>query len=243
MTCAYSPNGDLVACGGLDNLCSVYKIPGANSAKDTSAGQQRTYAELAQHEGYLSCCRFIRDDEIITSSGDSTCILWDVEVKTPKCIFNDHTGDVMSVSIFDGNDSFVSGSCDATAKLWDHRQGQGKNCVKTFAGTFDCLLACLPVCLLACLPVYLFACLPVYLLACLSACLFICLPVYLLVCLSACLPVCLSACLLVCLPACLFACLLVLPFFCLFCLFFACFACYCLLLSFFVESRHCFIIC
>jgi len=134
MTCAYSPNGDLVACGGLDNLCSVYKIPGANSAKDTSAGQQRTYAELAQHEGYLSCCRFIRDDEIITSSGDSTCILWDVEVKTPKCIFNDHTGDVMSVSIFDGNDSFVSGSCDATAKLWDHRQGQGKNCVKTFAG-------------------------------------------------------------------------------------------------------------
>lgn len=23
MTCAYSPNGDLVACGGLDNLCSV----------------------------------------------------------------------------------------------------------------------------------------------------------------------------------------------------------------------------
>jgi len=131
MTCAYSPNGELVACGGLDNLCSVYKIP---SKQDNAAGQQRTYAELAQHEGYLSCCRFIKDDEIITSSGDSTCILWDVEAKQAKAIFNDHTGDVMSVSIFDQNDTFVSGSCDATAKLWDHRAGPGRNCVKTFPG-------------------------------------------------------------------------------------------------------------
>jgi guanine nucleotide-binding protein G(I)/G(S)/G(T) subunit beta-1 len=129
MTCAYSPSGNLVACGGLDNLCSVYKLP--QGGKDT--GAQKTYAELAQHEGYLSCCRFIRDDEVITSSGDSTCILWDVETKTPKAIFNDHTGDVMSVSVFDSKDMFVSGSCDATAKLWDHRQN-GKNCIKTFPG-------------------------------------------------------------------------------------------------------------
>jgi len=129
MTCAFSPSGNLVACGGLDNLCSVYKLP--QGGKDSAA--QKTYAELAQHEGYLSCCRFIRDDEIITSSGDSTCILWDVETKTPKAIFNDHTGDVMSVSVFDSKDIFVSGSCDATAKLWDHRQN-GKNCIKTFHG-------------------------------------------------------------------------------------------------------------
>jgi guanine nucleotide-binding protein G(I)/G(S)/G(T) subunit beta-1 len=129
MTCAYSPSGNLVACGGLDNLCSVYKLP---SSKDGTAQQQKTYGELAQHEGYLSCCRFIRDDEIVTSSGDSTCILWDVEAKSPKAIFNDHTGDVMSVAIFDANEQFVSGSCDATAKLWDHRQA--KACVKTFPG-------------------------------------------------------------------------------------------------------------
>lgn len=129
MTCAYSPSGNYVACGGLDNLCSVYKLGQGNR---DGVSQQRTYAELAQHEGYLSCCRFIRDDEIITSSGDSTCILWDVEAKTPKAIFNDHTGDVMSVSIYDAKDTFVSGSCDSTAKLWDHRTG--KHCVKTFLG-------------------------------------------------------------------------------------------------------------
>jgi len=131
MTCAYSPSGNMVACGGLDNLCSVYKLP-SNAALPKDGQQQKTYGELAQHEGYLSCCRFLHDDEIITSSGDSTCILWDVESKTPKAIFNDHQGDVMSVSIFDSQDYFVSGSCDSTAKLWDHR-GK-KACMKTFGG-------------------------------------------------------------------------------------------------------------
>jgi len=128
MTCSYSPSGQMVACGGLDNLCSVYRLPGAG--KDT--GPQKTYAELAQHEGYLSCCRFVRDEEILTSSGDSTCILWDVESKAPKAIFNDHTGDVMSVSICEANKTFISGSCDSTAKLWDYRDK--KTCVKTFVG-------------------------------------------------------------------------------------------------------------
>jgi guanine nucleotide-binding protein G(I)/G(S)/G(T) subunit beta-1 len=128
MTCAYSPSGNLVACGGLDNLCSVYKLP----AGQKEGAQQKTYGELAQHEGYLSCCRFIGDAEIITSSGDSTCILWDVETKTPKAIFNDHQGDVMSVTTHSESGTFVSGSCDATAKLWDYRAE--KRCQKTFPG-------------------------------------------------------------------------------------------------------------
>jgi guanine nucleotide-binding protein G(I)/G(S)/G(T) subunit beta-1 len=127
MTCGYAPSGNLVACGGLDNLCTVYKIEGA-----PAAGQQKAHAELAQHEGYLSCARFIDDNEVVTSSGDSTCILWDVESKTAKSIFRDHTGDVMSVSIYDKGNTFVSGSCDSTAKLWDMREA--KACVKTFMG-------------------------------------------------------------------------------------------------------------
>lgn len=130
MTCAYSPTGNMVACGGLDNLCSIYKLPSVKGSE--GAVQQKTHGELAQHEGYLSCCRFIKDDEIITSSGDSTCILWDVETKTPKSSFNDHTGDVMSVSIMEDKHTFVSGSCDATAKLWDYRAST--NCVTTFHG-------------------------------------------------------------------------------------------------------------
>jgi guanine nucleotide-binding protein G(I)/G(S)/G(T) subunit beta-1 len=130
MTCAYSPSGSFVACGGLDNICSVYKLP--VGAKEATT-QQKTHSELAQHEGYLSCCRFISDNEIITSSGDGSCILWDIPTKSVKYQFTDHTGDVMSVSIFGQSGQFVSGSCDATAKLWDPRVHRA-NCVKTFHG-------------------------------------------------------------------------------------------------------------
>lgn len=135
MTCAYSPTGTFVACGGLDNLCSVYKMPssGGKGVEATATGQ-KTYGELAQHEGYLSCCRFVNDEQILTSSGDSTCILWDVETKTPTSIFSDHTGDVMSVSLHAGTNQFVSGSCDATAKLWDYRQNSKQGSIKTFQG-------------------------------------------------------------------------------------------------------------
>jgi guanine nucleotide-binding protein G(I)/G(S)/G(T) subunit beta-1 len=84
MTCAYAPTGNFVACGGLDNLCSVYKIQGSG----TSSEQTRmAYKELAQHEGYLSCCRFLNDSTILTSSGDSTCIIWYVCWKVCMCIW------------------------------------------------------------------------------------------------------------------------------------------------------------
>lgn len=64
MTCAYSPSGQFVACGGLDNLCSVYRVPQGVRDGGATAGPQKTHAELAQHEGYLSCCRFISDSEV-----------------------------------------------------------------------------------------------------------------------------------------------------------------------------------
>lgn len=129
MTCGFSPSGNLVACGGLDNLCSVYSLPSAANKEV----KHKVVAELAQHEGYLSCCRFIGDDSILTSSGDSTCILWDLNNQVTRATFADHSADVMSVSIRDEKDPhvFVSGSCDATAKLWDIR-AQGS--VKTFVG-------------------------------------------------------------------------------------------------------------
>lgn len=127
MTCAYSPTGKFVACGGLDNICSIYSSDQTNTAWDNIHPVQ----ELQQHEGYLSCCVFIDDSEVITSSGDSTCILWDVETKHPKSSFLEHNADVMSVSVFVSRNVFVSGSCDATAKIFDYRE---KTCVGTYHG-------------------------------------------------------------------------------------------------------------
>jgi len=124
MTCAYSPSGNYVACGGLDNICSIYNL----SARE---GPTRVARELSGHSGYLSCCRFISDKRILTSSGDMTCVLWDLETGSKVHEFADHLGDVMSLSINPlDNNQFVSGACDAFAKLWDIRQ---QKCVQTFA--------------------------------------------------------------------------------------------------------------
>ena len=125
MTCAYAPSGNYVACGGLDNICSVYNL-------SSREGPTRVARELSGHSGYLSCCRFINDRRILTSSGDMTCMLWDVETGSKVTEFADHLGDVMSISINPTNQHvFVSGACDAFAKLWDIRTGKA---VQTFAG-------------------------------------------------------------------------------------------------------------
>ncbi|KAM9488551.1 guanine nucleotide-binding protein G(I)/G(S)/G(T) subunit beta-3a [Clarias gariepinus] len=124
MTCAYSPSGNLVACGGLDNMCSVYNL----TPKD---GQIKVIRELLGHDGYLATCRFLNDKEIITGSGDNTCCLWDIETGEQKTTFAGHIGDCMSMALSPDLNFFISGSCDYSAKLWDIREGQ---CKQTFYG-------------------------------------------------------------------------------------------------------------
>ncbi|KAE8589767.1 hypothetical protein XENTR_v10017731 [Xenopus tropicalis] len=124
MTCAYAPSGNFVACGGLDNMCSIYNLK-------TREGNVRVSRELAAHTGYLSCCRFLDDNQIVTSSGDTTCALWDIETGQQKTVFTGHTGDCMSLAVSPDFNLFISGACDASAKLWDVRQGE---CRQTFTG-------------------------------------------------------------------------------------------------------------
>ncbi|KAF9365984.1 MAG: WD40-repeat-containing domain protein [Benniella sp.] len=124
MTCAYAPTGNFVACGGLDNMCSVYNLR-------TREGSVKVARELSAHSGYLSCCRFLNDRQILTSSGDMSCMLWDLDAGIKLIEFNDHTGDVMSLSISPDQRIFVTGACDATSKIWDIRTAR---CVQTFTG-------------------------------------------------------------------------------------------------------------
>lgn len=103
--------GQMVACGGLDNLCTVYRL----SAPDRAI-------EMASHDGFISCCRFLSEDKIVTSSGDSTCIRWDTATGTPLDTFAEHTADVMFLSIQPGDKNvFASCSVDKTVKVWDAR--------------------------------------------------------------------------------------------------------------------------
>ena len=123
MTCAFEPKvGAMVACGDLSGLCSIYRVNPTSSRR-----QQRVVVcaskELDHHDGYLSCCRFIDEQRIVTCGGDSLCILWDVERAAPTHVFQEHSSDVMSVSLSPMDENqFISGSCDALTKVWDLRQ-------------------------------------------------------------------------------------------------------------------------
>jgi len=136
MTCAFSQTYDFIASGGLDNTVSIFKTSNHNAQAGPNGGRFRSkdlYRELEKHDGYLSCARFIDDGELMSASGDGTCILWDVESRSAKSIFMDHTGDVMSIDLNKENKNlFCSGSVDATAKVWDMRSGD--RCIANFAG-------------------------------------------------------------------------------------------------------------
>jgi guanine nucleotide-binding protein G(I)/G(S)/G(T) subunit beta-1 len=128
MTCAFDqtdPKSRNVACGGLDNLCSIYIWKGNDP--DWDGAPSDASVELSGHDGYLSCCRFVDSNRILTSSGDRTCILWNYAGSTHRklCVFRDHTSDVMCVGMNPRDpNQFVAGDCDATAMVWDIRAPQ-----------------------------------------------------------------------------------------------------------------------
>ncbi|KAJ6237430.1 guanine nucleotide-binding protein beta g protein beta [Anaeramoeba flamelloides] len=126
MTTGFAPSGKMVASGGLDNVCSVFDIT------DTEDENLSAFRELNGHTGYISCTRFLDDQQILTSSGDMSCILWDINSGSKITEFLDHNGDVMFLALKPGDSNiFISASCDGTAKLWDIRAG---NCEYTFEG-------------------------------------------------------------------------------------------------------------
>jgi len=129
MTVAFSASSNLVACGGLDNICSGFKLA-EHGIPDEKTEAATPNWELQHHDGYLSCCRFLDDTTMLTCSGDSLCILWDINVQKPRTIFEGHDSDVMSLTPLQNN-TFVSGGVDCTAKVWDIRTGK---CTQTHTG-------------------------------------------------------------------------------------------------------------
>lgn len=65
MSVAFAPSGNFVACGGMDNMCTVYDVNNRDAT-----GSAKIVRELLGYEGFLSSCRFLEDKKIITGSGD-----------------------------------------------------------------------------------------------------------------------------------------------------------------------------
>uniref|UniRef100_A0A8C6WZ99 Guanine nucleotide binding protein (G protein), beta 5b n=1 Tax=Neogobius melanostomus TaxID=47308 RepID=A0A8C6WZ99_9GOBI len=121
MACAYAPTGCAVACGGLDNKCSK---------------------AVAMHTNYVSGCTFTNsDNQILTSSGDGSCALWDVESGQLLQSFHGHTADVLSLDLApsETGNTFVSGGCDKKANVWDMRSGQNIQSFESHVSDINCV--------------------------------------------------------------------------------------------------------
>jgi len=117
LTCGMAPGGGLVACGGLDNTVYVYQL------SVNSIPEQPTY-RLQGHEGSISRVRFVDDEQAISTSGDKSQILWDINTQNIASQFFGHDADVLCLDISQDKNNYLTGSIDKTSKLWDIRTGE-----------------------------------------------------------------------------------------------------------------------
>ena len=61
MTAVFAPSGNLVGCGGMDNMLTIYDI----NDRDSS-GIAKMLREFAGYEGFLSSCRFLDDSKVVS---------------------------------------------------------------------------------------------------------------------------------------------------------------------------------
>lgn len=116
---ALSPSTRLAASAGLNNNCTIYKIP------STEIVNQQIVAIFKGHTGYISGVEFMDDTQVVTSSGDMTCALWDLSKSKRIREYSSHLGDVLSLCVpktrQGKSDIFASCGSDGYTYFWDTR--------------------------------------------------------------------------------------------------------------------------
>lgn len=126
LTCAMSPSGNLVASAGLNNNCTIYRVP-----RDSKV-QQNVVSIFKGHTGYISDTAFTDNAHVVTASGDMTCAYWDITKAKRVREYADHLGDVLAMSLpppGTNNNHFASCGSDGYAFIWDTRS---PNVAQTF---------------------------------------------------------------------------------------------------------------
>ena len=132
--CIFSNSNQYLATGGINNVCTIFKTPeNYDDFFNTKIHQNKII--LKDHIAYISDIKFINDDYIYTTSGDSTIKLWDINNQSVISTFISHNDDVTCIELLDelGN-IFVTGSIDRTLKIWDKRENNHKRPFVTIPG-------------------------------------------------------------------------------------------------------------
>lgn len=140
--CALSPAGNYLATGGMDNKISLHLMRSPADELDPSEPESGTQmhgltkkepaAVLKGHSAYITDLSYLTDSTLVSSSGDMTCSLWDMNTGRRISTLYDHLGDVGAVAKHPSTPHlFASSSHDKSVKIWDTRLAK---CVQTFQG-------------------------------------------------------------------------------------------------------------
>lgn len=125
LTTAFSPCGRIVACGGLDNTCTLYDISSEEIDENLGIPTGRKVTSLDGHTGYVSTVKICKQGtEIFTASGDQSVARWSLSGGTAQRLeqYNGHDRDVSCLCLSPDGKQFITGSFDRAVKLWDIRQ-------------------------------------------------------------------------------------------------------------------------
>lgn len=127
LSCALSPDELLAVSGGLDNKLTIYNVNG--SSNRLAYFNSNVNHVFKGHSAYISDCQFLNNQQILSSSGDMKCLLWDLHKEGKVRDFVEHLGDVLCMDLFNSNvkgtqfsdNLFISGGSDSYCKIWDMR--------------------------------------------------------------------------------------------------------------------------
>ncbi len=129
--------------GNINTLCALHgSCVASGSADDTArvwdidAGE--CDAVLTGHTAAITCLTELSNGRLASGSADSSVRVWRLDAATPgdeaccaHIVLRGHTDGVMCLLALDDGERVLSGSADATLRLWDARSGA---CVRTFVG-------------------------------------------------------------------------------------------------------------
>ncbi|HEY9616792.1 MAG TPA: WD40 repeat domain-containing protein, partial [Microcoleaceae cyanobacterium] len=130
MQATVSPDGCLLASGGLDNTVKLWRLT-----------DQGCLATLRGHSAWVRAVVFSPDGRMVASaSGDQTIRLWDVATGDCLAVLEGHTNPVQSLCFSPDGGTIASSGWDQTVKLWEVKTGR---CCQTFSGHTNRLTAAL----------------------------------------------------------------------------------------------------